>query len=86
MRMDFENLFSEVPVDLHHLIPGFNEGVFFIFVVLSFLNQAFVAPGNIDRGAVSALQNAIYFVVPGQRALVSALDACSRPSALPTPT
>src|ERR1700751_1688184 len=29
----------------HHLVPGFNEGVFFIFVVLSFLNQAFVAPG-----------------------------------------
>jgi len=55
-----------------HLIPGFNEGVFFIFVVFSFLIQAFVAPGNIDRGAVSALQNAIYFVVPGQRALVSA--------------
>src|SRR6185436_20215914 len=36
----------------HHLIPGFNEGVFFIFVILSFLNQAFVAPGNFDRGAV----------------------------------
>jgi len=61
----------------HHLIPGFNEGVFFLFVVISFLNQAFVAPGNIERAAVSALQNAIYFVVPGQRALVSALDACT---------
>jgi len=58
----------------HHLIPGFNEGVFFIFVVLSFLNQAFVAPSTIDRAMVGALQNAIYFVVPGQRALVSALD------------
>src|SRR6478752_6581312 len=23
MKMDFENLFSDVPVDLHHLIPGF---------------------------------------------------------------
>jgi len=61
----------------HHLIPGFNEAVFVIFVVLSFLNQAFVAPANIDRGAVAALQSAIYFVVPGQRALVSALDACT---------
>src|SRR3982751_3322230 len=45
----------------HHLIPGFNEAVFLGFVVLSFLNQAFLAPGNIDRGAVNALQNAIYF-------------------------
>jgi hypothetical protein len=61
----------------HHLLPGFNEGVFFAFVVLSFLNQAFVAPGNIDRGAVNALQNAIYFVVPGQRALVSQLESCT---------
>jgi hypothetical protein len=61
----------------HHLIPGFNEAVFFIFVILSFLNQAFVAPANIGRGGAGALENAIYFVVPGQRALVNALDACT---------
>ncbi|HEY0265959.1 MAG TPA: hypothetical protein VGC16_04355 [Rhizomicrobium sp.] len=60
-----------------HLIPGFNEAVFLIFVLLSFLNQAFVAPANIDRGGAGALENAIYFVVPGQRALVSALDNCT---------
>ena len=60
-----------------HLIPAFNEAVFFIFVVLSFLDQAFLAPGNMDRGAMSALQNAIFFVVPGQRALVTALDSCT---------
>src|SRR5476651_2604276 len=28
----------------HHLIPGFNETVFAIFVGLSFLNQALFAP------------------------------------------
>ena len=61
----------------HHLIPGFNEAVFFIFVLLSFLNQAFVAPANIDLGSAGALQKAIYFVVPGQRALVNALEACT---------
>ena len=60
-----------------HLIPGFNEVVFLIFVALSFLNQAFVAPTNIDRGAAGALQNAIYFVVPGQRTLVGALEVCT---------
>jgi hypothetical protein len=60
-----------------HLIPGFNEAVFLIFVVLSFLNQAFVAPNNMDRGGAGALENAIYFVVPGQRALVSALENCT---------
>jgi hypothetical protein len=61
----------------HHLIPGFNEAVFLIFVILSFLNQAFVAPANIDRGGAGALQNAVYFLVPGQRALVASLDACT---------
>ena len=61
----------------HHLIPGFNEGVFFIFVVLSFLNQAFAAPLAMNRGLAGALQNAIYFVVPGQRTLVSSLEGCS---------
>jgi len=61
----------------HHLIPGFNEAVFMIFVVLSFLNQAFIAPANMDKGAVGALDDAIYFVVPGQRALVGSLEACT---------
>ena len=60
-----------------HLIPGFNEVVFLLFVVLSFLNQAFVAPTNIDRGGAGTLENAIYFLVPGQRALVTSLDACT---------
>jgi hypothetical protein len=59
------------------LIPGFNEVVFLIFVALSFLNQAFVAPTNIDRGAAGALENGIYFVVPGQRTLVGALEVCT---------
>jgi hypothetical protein len=61
----------------HHLVPGFNETVFLIFVILSFLNQAFVAAASMDRGAAGALGNAIYFVVPGQRALVSSLEACN---------
>ncbi|MFO1248183.1 MAG: hypothetical protein U1E93_08195 [Alphaproteobacteria bacterium] len=61
----------------HHLLPGFNEAVFLLFVTLSFLNQAFVAPNNIDHGPIEALRNAIYFVVPGQRALVTSLEACT---------
>ena len=60
-----------------HLIPGFNEGVFLLFVVLSFFAQAFVAPLVLGQGPASALQNAIYFVVPGQRTLVTSLEACT---------
>ena len=40
---------------LHHLIPGFNESVFLLFVALSFMNQAFVAPANIDLGVAGKL-------------------------------
>jgi hypothetical protein len=61
----------------HHLLPGFNEAVFTIFVVLSFLNQAFVAPNVINRGGAGALENAIYFLVPGQRAVTVALESCT---------
>jgi hypothetical protein len=61
----------------HHLIPAFNEAVFLIFVILSFLDQALVAPGAMNHGAAGALENAIYFVVPGQRALVRALEGCT---------
>ena len=61
----------------HHLIPGFNEGVFAVFVILSFLNQAFVAPELINRGGAGGLENAIYFLVPGERALAAAMQACT---------
>jgi hypothetical protein len=60
----------------HHLIPGFNEAVFLAFVVLSFLNQVLVAPGVIDHGGAGALENAIYFLLPGQRVLAGSLQSC----------
>jgi hypothetical protein len=61
----------------HHLVPGFNELVFILFLVLSFLNQALFAPQYFGGGLPGALESAIYFAVPGQRALVSSLDVCS---------
>jgi hypothetical protein len=62
---------------LRHFIPGFNEVVFMIFVILSFVNQAFFAPENIAGGAAGALEGAVYFMVPGQQALVRALASCA---------
>src|SRR5579885_3042851 len=32
----------------HHLLPGFNEAVFAVFVLLSFINQVFAAAANMD--------------------------------------
>ena len=62
---------------LHHLMPGFNEIVFLGFVALSFIDQVWFAPLDLHGNVVGPLEQAIYFVVPGQRALVQALDACS---------
>jgi len=60
-----------------HLVPGFNELVFIIFVALSFANQIVVAPLYMGGGVAGAIQSALYFVVPGQRALDDALQTCS---------
>jgi hypothetical protein len=61
----------------HHLLPGFNEIVFLGFVILSFVMQVALAPGLLERPAAQALERALYFAIPGQHALVRALDACS---------
>jgi len=65
-----------------HFIPGFNEIVFMVFLVLSFVNQVAFAPLSADGGSMGtsasgALESAMYFVVPGQRALTYSLAACS---------
>jgi hypothetical protein len=65
-----------------NFIPGFNEIVFMVFLVLSFVNQVVFAPlsadgGSISMGASGALESAMYFVVPGQRALAYSLAVCS---------
>ena len=65
-----------------YLMPGFNEIVFVLFLILSFVNQVVFAPlsvggGTIGVSAGAALESAIYFAVPGQRALVYSLELCS---------
>jgi hypothetical protein len=60
-----------------HWLPGFNEIVFVIFLVLSFIDQAAFAPQIVGGGLSGALEAAIYFAVPGQRALVYSLSVCS---------
>ena len=56
-----------------HFVPGFNEFTFVFFAALSFANQIWFAPQFMQNGAVDALKAAIYFAVPGQRALDMAL-------------
>ena len=61
----------------HHFMPGFNEIVFLLFVGLSFADQVWFAPMVLHGNVVGPLEQALYFAVPGQRALVYSLDACS---------
>jgi hypothetical protein len=60
----------------HHLLPGFNEIVFMLFVALAFALQVALAAGAMQLPAAHALEAAMYFAVPGHHALVRALDAC----------
>lgn len=62
---------------LDHFLPGFNETIFLLFVCLSFVNQVWFAPNYLSGVAVTPLEHAVYFAVPGQRILVGALDQCS---------
>jgi hypothetical protein len=59
------------------LAPGFNEIVFAIFAVAIFVVQVAYAPGQVAGGALGALEAAISFAVPGQRALEAALTTCT---------
>jgi hypothetical protein len=56
--------------------PGFNDIVFLSFVLLSFLNQVIYAPNHVLGGLSDAFENALYFVVPGQRELAASLTYC----------
>jgi hypothetical protein len=57
-----------------HFVPGFNEIVFVVFAVLSFAVQ--VTSPHIFGSGLNALETAMRFGVPGQRALEAALARC----------
>jgi hypothetical protein len=61
-------------LNARQLIPGFNELVFVGFSILSLANQIFFSPEHIGGPAVFALEAAVGFMVPGQRALDDALS------------
>jgi hypothetical protein len=58
----------------HHLVPGFNELVFIGFLLASFVNQAFIAPDQMENPAAAAISTAVAAIVPGQRALEEQLS------------
>ena len=58
-----------------HFMPGFDQIVFILFVLLSFLIQ--VAPHHLSWGILNALETAVRFAVPGQRGLEGSLLRCN---------
>lgn len=55
---------------------GFNEAVFVAFAAISLTNQLFVAPHFLSGPLTDALERALYYAVPGQRALVYQMRLC----------
>jgi hypothetical protein len=62
---------------LRRALPGFNEIVLLAFVVLSFIDQVVYAPVHVSGGITDALEGALFFAIPGQRAAVEAMRACA---------
>ena len=62
---------------LPRALPGFNETVLLIFVVLSYIDQVVYAPLHVSGALTNALEGALYFAIPGQRAVVEAMSACA---------
>jgi hypothetical protein len=60
----------------HRLLPGFSEMVFLAFVGMSFVAQVAVAPAMLGQAWAQALERAITFAVPGQRAVARLLYSC----------
>jgi hypothetical protein len=58
----------------HHLVPGFNELVFIAFVLLSFINQVFLASAQMGHPIAGAISSAIGVLIPGQMALEDQLS------------
>lgn len=64
-------------LEARDFLPHFDDWVFLGFVVLSFLDQLMFASGHIVNGVFPALDNFIRVIVPGQKALEIAVNACN---------
>src|SRR5580693_5362560 len=56
------------------LAPGFDDLVFVVFVLASFINQVLLAPAVMDSPVANAISVTVSALVPGQRALEDQLS------------
>lgn len=72
-RLHKLNVQSFVP----RALPGFNEVVFLLFLVLSYLDQVLYAPFHVSGRLTDMVEGALYFAVPGHAAVVDKLGECA---------
>jgi hypothetical protein len=58
-------------------MPMFNDVVFLVFAALSFVDQVWYAPHHLSGRITEALENALYFAIPGNAVVADRLSECA---------
>jgi hypothetical protein len=58
-------------------MPMFNDIVFLAFAAVSFLVQVWYAPRHLSGPVTEAIENALYFAIPGNAMVITRLDECA---------
>jgi hypothetical protein len=58
-------------------VPMFNDVVFLVFTAISFVNQVWYAPSHLSGQITDAMENALFFAVPGHAVIAEMLSYCA---------
>lgn len=58
-------------------MPMFNDVVFLVFAALSFVVQVWYAPRHLSGPVTDAVENALYFAIPGNAQMIERLSECA---------
>lgn len=58
-------------------MPVFNDVVFLAFAVVSFIVQVWYAPHHLSGPVTEAVENALYFAIPGNAMVIERLGECA---------
>lgn len=58
-------------------MPMFNDMVFLVFAALSFVAQVWYAPLHLSGPVIEAVENALYYAIPGNAAVIDRLGECA---------
>lgn len=58
-------------------MPMFNDVVFLVFAALSFIDQVWYAPRHLAGPVTEAVENALYYAIPGNAVVIDRLGECA---------